>query len=262
MWIWLIFAFFRKDKKNIILDIHGTVPEELDFMGKKIKSRYAGIVEGILFSKVQCAICVTEKMKAYYEKKYSRYSVDYLILPIIPDHLNNACLTQKKKELANKSSKTVFIYAGNTQKWQNVEKIVRVVKRLASCSMYQFIFLTKDIKKISDLLGDSLYNGDIVLKSVQPESLNYYFSLAHYGFILRDDHVLNSVANPTKLMEYLCYGITPIVDFEDIGDMQSYSYEYIKYDSIDCHLKPYKSDRNVEIFKEILAMNMEITDFS
>lgn len=76
-------------------------------------------------------------------------------------------------------------------------------------------------------------------------------SIAIVGFVLRDEHILNSVANPTKLVEYMWCGIIPIVKYEDLGDYSDLGYEYIKYDNITSNMRQKKSFKNSEIIKNI-----------
>jgi hypothetical protein len=53
------------------------------------------------------------------------------------------------------------------------------------------------------------------------------YSAADFGFIVRDKSPVNGVACPTKLIEYLCYGVIPIVELVEIGDFAAYGYEYV-----------------------------------
>ena len=48
-----------------------------------------------------------------------------------------------------------------------------------------------------------------------------------YGFVLRDDIAVNNVACPTKLIEYLQYGIVPILHTERIGDFAALGMQYV-----------------------------------
>ena len=98
----------------------------------------------------------------------------------------------------------------------------------------------------------------IELKSVAPEELAEYYESAHYGFILRDDNVINTVANPTKMIEYLQYGIVPIVKSPNIGDFATYGYDYITYDSPLSELKPVKSPKNREVAREIISRTNDV----
>ena len=55
----------------------------------------------------------------------------------------------------------------------------------------------------------------------------FAFSFAHY--LIQFDIVVNRVACPTKLVEYMFYGITPIVLSKEIDDYNELGYEYLDY---------------------------------
>ena len=55
-------------------------------------------------------------------------------------------------------------------------------------------------------------------------------STCHLGFVLRDDVLVNRVACPTKLLEYIQYGVLPIVLSDAIGDFKELGYKYIGLD--------------------------------
>lgn len=122
---------------------------------------------------------------------------------------------------------------------------------------YLYIILTGEKEEAIKRLHTCCCNmNNVILDSVFPEELYKYYSIAHYGFLLRDDHVLNEVAAPTKLTEYLYYGIVPILKFEEIGDRAFYHYEYILYNSdAMMNLRPYKSELNQKIALDILDLS-------
>jgi hypothetical protein len=49
----------------------------------------------------------------------------------------------------------------------------------------------------------------------------------HLGFALRDPDLVNRVACPTKLSEYMHFGIVPVVTQPAIGDMARLGYRYV-----------------------------------
>src|SRR5690606_6210947 len=91
--------------------------------------------------------------------------------------------------------------------------------------------------------------------TVTPDELGDYYRQAHYGFILRDDITVNRVACPTKMVEYLFYGITPIVKSPSIGDFPERGYEYIEYSDFSEDLPPVKSETNRRLVREVMAEN-------
>ncbi|DAB11228.1 TPA: hypothetical protein CPT98_01885 [Candidatus Gastranaerophilales bacterium HUM_19] len=49
---------------------------------------------------------------------------------------------------------------------------------------------------------------------------------------MRDDIIVNRVACPTKIIDYLEYGIIPIISCPEIGDFNKMGYSYIHYEKL------------------------------
>ncbi|MGE0906881.1 hypothetical protein AB4M30_16785 [Escherichia coli] len=84
----------------------------------------------------------------------------------------------------------------------------------------------------------------------------------HLGFVLRDDIVVNRVACPTKLIEYLECGVVPVVKSPDIGDFNSLGYSFIKVDEICSPLKMEELYEKVENNYRVLAHFQSLTEHS
>lgn len=248
---WILFT-----KAEIFFDMHGIVPEEELFSGRYYKSFVLGLVQKLFFriKKNINIIYVTQSMRDYMRRKY-RFSANDFIVPVFPDNLNNIEIDENKvngvkEKFRIKDDDVVFIYSGNAQKWQNIDLMLETIKLIATNDRYKFIILTGEYEKFKNLLESYglKSNENIFLESVLPEELSSYYKLSHYGFLLRDKHVLNNVACPTKAIEYLTYGIIPVVLEENIGDFNSLGYEYIHIDDLKkLNLEPRKSTKNIEI---------------
>lgn len=253
----LIPFLFIIRKKNIILDFHGVVPEELEFMNKKFKSFIYNIVEKIAVRYSKHIIFVTESMKNYIANKYKLNSYKSHILNIFSKNVFRTANTDEIDSLRDKykinEEDVVFIYSGNTQKWQNIDLMLSCISKIKNVKNYKFIILTGEIEIIKNKLEEFslLDQNNIIIDTVSPEELGNFYSIAHYGFVLRDEHILNSVANPTKLVEYMWYGIIPVVKYEELGDYKESGYEFIKYNQIHINLKKKKSLKNSQIIKNI-----------
>ncbi|NHA04455.1 glycosyltransferase family 4 protein [Mucilaginibacter sp. HC2] len=242
-----IFPWFLLFRKKTILDVHGVVPEELVSVGRNFRAGLYSLVEKVAFRKMSLMIFVTESMADYYKKKYPGWHGAYKIFYIVPANLvvdNNTAIEN--------NGKINVIYSGNTQKWQNIELMLNVIKNNLSENI-NYLILTGEPEVFNEQIKNLNINADkISVKSVHPNELAQYYNKAHYGFILRDDVVVNRVANPTKLIEYLCYGVTPIVKSAEIGDFMKLKYEYLNYEDFSDKLLPVKSEINLNIAKFII----------
>ena len=235
--------------KKYILDVHGVVPEELNMQGKKLKSKIFNYVEKKVFNKLSIAITVTNRMTNHYSNKYRKSNCKFIEYAILPSHL-------KKKDIEEISSDYIeVIYSGNAQVWQNVDMMLKIIKKNLNANIH-YTILTGDLntfeKKIIDYGIDP---NSITLKSVQPTELEDYYKKSHYGFVLRDDILVNNVACPTKIVEYLNYGIIPIVLSENIGDFKELGYEYLSINDFNHNVAKRKSLNNTEVIKLIYAKN-------
>lgn len=235
--------------KKYILDVHGVVPEEMEMQEKKLKSKIFNFIEKIVFSKLDIAITVTNRMTKHYLNKYKKTKCRFIEYAILPSHLNRCDV-----EIVSSNCVEV-IYSGNAQVWQNVDLMLKIIKENLNSNIH-YTILTGDLKTFEEKI--IYYNIDptkVNLKSVKPTELEDYYKNSHYGFVLRDDILVNNVACPTKIVEYLNYGITPIVLSENIGDFKELGYEYLNLNNFNHNIVKKKSIKNAEVINLIYAKN-------
>ena len=243
-------------KNNYIIDLHGIVPEENKLANNNIKYHLYNLCEHMIFRKISVAICVTNAMVMHYKVKFNSSTVKYAVFSILPDTIS------KIKNIESLQNNEInVIYSGNTQKWQNIDLMIQCIK----ANLYNninYIILTNELNKMNEQIEIQIPNSKskrIKVLSVSPDELYKYYEKAHYGFILRNDIAVNRVACPTKLIEYMSYGIIPIVISPKIGDFESYGFEYVNSDVDLKNLTARKSKKNSEIIHLIKSTN-ENTD--
>lgn len=254
---WPFFFVLLFSKKKLILDAHGVCPEEeLLYSNNRIIWFLYRIVEHVVFSKSLAVICVTNKMKQHFEKRYPKYRGEYIIYSILPNTIPTKINTNELNEYKNDKIINV-IYSGGIAAWQNIDLMLSYISKLpfGMCKITLLVsnpsFIKEKIKKMN------IIRNDLIVDSVQPEELCVFYKNADYAFVLRDDNIVNNVANPTKIVEYLSYGIIPIVLSENIGDYKDRGYEYVFVEDFINHpIKPSScSIRNVEIARTMINEN-------
>jgi hypothetical protein len=246
-------------EKKVVLDMHGIVPEEKLVERRQLLSFFYSCAEKLAFRATSLAVHVSKQMKAHYIKKYPAYKGKHIIYAIIPAHLRNPELQKPilNSETRTNSNKVVIIYSGNTQIWQNIELMLRVIKKNNQPQL-RYLILTGEPAEMRSMINKfDLTEHKIEVKSVAPEQLFGHYQKAHYGFILRDDIPINRVANPTKMIEYLNYGIIPIVNSPNIGDFLEMNYEFVNYEHSFQDLPAVKSEKNMQIAKDVINMSNE-----
>lgn len=257
--IWFLMPFYQG---KIVLDIHGVVPEEVRFFGgNRVSYIFMSLVEKIIFRKKNIiVVCVTNAMCNHFKKKYKKFKGKFLVFSIFPEHLIETASKIEGDNLKTDDNSITVLYSGGNALWQKVDLMLSVIEKNQAANI-KYIILTKDIQEFRNKIEKRTINLDnLLLKSVSPHELSEYYKKADYGFILRDDNVVNKVANPTKLVEYLFYGIIPIVTSPSIGDYLDYGYEYLKLDDYNTMIaKPInKSYVNIAVAKKLLHSNKEI----
>lgn len=248
------FFFWRRIKtQNVIWDVHGIIPEELKYANRK---RYVvkvySLLEKIVANNVPKIVVVTETMKKHLLRKYPRCNARFYTYPILP-------ITVREEEY-NSGDEVVILYSGNVQAYQNIPLMIESIASVQdvfqqNSRKVRFEILTGAPDRMKALFkqGGMKDTPNIKIHSVDPSRLSSYYTAAHYGYVLRDDVDLNNVACPTKLTEYLAYGLTPIVLSPNIGDFREMGYQYIEVDKIDQEqLYPHKNDKNIEIYRTLV----------
>ncbi len=209
----LMFLF----SKTKIIDLHGAVPEELLLQGKKLRSRIFEKVERFTLKKADLIISVSDSMTEYIKNKHNLKNKKFIQLPIFSLKSNNLV----RKEYSKK-----VIYCGGLQKWQKVEKMLAYVNKFKND--FEFVFLVPDPiglkNKYTEIYKDNFHG---IVRSSSPEEVFEWYKKNNFGLVLRDNIVVNRVACPTKLIEYLQNDIVPIVDSPDIGDFKKMGYRYV-----------------------------------
>ena len=114
------------------------------------------------------------------------------------------------------------------------EDIIRLFSKLCVLddSLY-FIFLTA--MKNQEVVRDSFAKHNVdpknyFINSVSNDEVNQYYAAADYGIIIRFDSLVNAVASPTKVIEYMANGLA-VISTTNIGDINqmpgaSYLFDY------------------------------------
>ncbi|HIF9547449.1 TPA: hypothetical protein ACX6S8_003698 [Photobacterium damselae] len=191
--------------KKVITWYQGVVPEEAKLIfNSNIRYLYWSFFEFFSLRFSSLNIFVSNAMILHYEKKYKIKVSKKFVMPCFNKFSNMKFKKNDKSELS-------FVYAGSAHKWQCVEQMLLIYKYIklheprSSLSIF-----SADIKNIKSLLLKHDING-VTVKYVPIEKLDYELKKFEYGFIIREDNIVNNVATPTKLNTYYSLNIKPIV---------------------------------------------------
>lgn len=200
------FKYYFKGYHNFILWQQGATADE-SFMRNHSKLRYWVLNKIDIFAmkKAQAILYVSKYMREYYEKlgKCSFTNKSYL-MPCFNEVYDRAVFDSKDY------SKKIFTYVGSLDLWQCFEQTVDIYKKiedkLQDCFFKVLTFEEEKGKRILEEKGVRNYS----VKRVPKEEVKQELLEANYGFIIREDSIVNRVATPTKFSSYLSSGVIPI----------------------------------------------------
>lgn len=254
------YLLFLKSKKKFI-DLHGAQPEELSYSKKVMQSILFSFFEKLAFKSCDVFIHVSRQMIAHFNDKYPGSKRVDLYVPIFSSSINiNEKLKLRGQSLSARKSlqifddKPIFLYSGGIQAWQKSELVVDFsISALEAGARVIILSMQKKFFKLK--LSKYETSSNLLILSVKPEELSKYYLAANYGVMFRDEHVLNEVASPTKLSEYLFYGMTPILTSIKVGDFVPLGIDYSTFKSFDFNTAGHelKSEKNRAIILQAMT---------
>lgn len=195
-----------KGYRKIATWFQGTLPEESYMRNKSwVRKEVLSWIEKFALKHSVLNIMVSETMLKHYKKRYGLLLNNIYVMPCYNVEFQKNCIAFKNPE------SRVFVYAGGLSKWQCIEQMLSLYKKIEERveGKSKLLFLTPEIDKANSIVKQyGIENYEI--KSVHYSELAAEMKQAKFGFALRKDNVVNRVATPTKLANYVANGIIPI----------------------------------------------------
>jgi hypothetical protein len=202
--------------RNIVTDLHGALVEEIAMEGKRFACWRYRHIERIVVKRSAALVYVTHALKTHIENKYRTVEGSAWVVPVFSK------LPPPPEDMAR--NEDLAIYAGGLQSWQCIDEMLTTAVKTQD--RLRFLFLTGHPEALQRRAAAAGLKARI--ESTPWSELPGQYAQAAMGFVLRDDSVVNAVACPTKLIEYLHFGVVPVVKLEQIGDFPLHDYQYIK----------------------------------
>lgn len=201
--------YILKGYKNIIVWIQGIVPEEAVMKGYAIYRYWVhSFLEYITLKRAKLIFLCSDEMKCHYEKKYHlNLEKKAFIMPCF----NETSISDKAFSDFRKINEHNFVYIGSLSAWQCFEETLQVYKKIESSSKvktYIYVYTYEKEKAFRLLKKYDIKN--YVVDFLPSDQLGEVLGKFRYGFVLRRNHIVNRVATPTKLSNYIAHGIIPI----------------------------------------------------
>ena len=212
---------FFSPKTQVFADIHGAVVEEISYLHPDTNHKllkYYSELERNTMNYADRIICQSDEMKNYIIKKYDKKADHIVVYRCGYDtnsfNTNQSVRNEVRKELGVNGNELLFVYCGGLHAWQKVEESLLIfLKYHTYNSMSKMLVLTGDQDALRNMLEKDQFKSirdKVISFSVPFTSVPRYLNASDIAFLLRDNHMMNAVASPTKLAEYLACGL-PII---------------------------------------------------
>ncbi len=194
--------------RNLVYWYQGVTPEENFLLFKKKWKYYVySYIEKLSLKVVKHKIGVSTYIFKHFEKKYKieLKKSELFVMPCF-----NSIFNEENFSVPGKYEKNIFCYAGSTRAWQGIDKFLSLYAEIEK--KYENVFLkiySNDIYLVNQLAKETGIK-NYMIDCVSPDQIDDALSDCKFGFIIRDDDIINNVATPTKFATYLANGIIPI----------------------------------------------------
>lgn len=204
-----------------IWDVHGAVPEECSITSDEINRAFAEEVETYLWKNAGVILSVSRAMERHLTEKHGETSAKKILLPIYSPVLTKASAYRSEK----RSDPPLVLYSGGLQPWQEIPRMQTAIEKAGD--RFRYLILVPDPGRWNELWGNRKRPVSMEVTSMAPDQIGNAYQRCRYGFLLRDDSPINRVACPTKLIDYLSFGIIPVMLSPDVGDFAADGMQYI-----------------------------------
>jgi GT2 family glycosyltransferase len=212
--------FVKWFKIDLILDMHGVVPEESRLQRGYLHAQRLESVEKYAFQIAKKVIVVNKVMMEHFQLKYSSKQSQYLVIPIVRDKIP-AIFTEGERRYD-------FAYIGGTQVWQDIPGLLDIVLKSGSSKTWLFI-----VPRVDSFIAEyGPFDENIHIVSLQGERALAMLKQSHFGLVVRKDSIVNSVSSPTKIFDYVISGCIPLIGNGSIGGISEFKLNHFKLEEV------------------------------
>lgn len=230
-----ISQFAKTIDAKVVYSMRGTDAEEREMSGRFLDRIGAVYIRAAVRKAVKVCSHLNTVSYVFADLLKSRYNKCASVLPCCVPDVSDVGVGARE----GRTYKTV-VYSGGLWGWQKIDSIIALMRDMAEKDeTLRFRFLTKDQKTLLEKcekigLPRDRWSGKACAQSEVAEELQK----ADVGIILRDDTIINRVASPIKIGEYLAAGLALIASpcIGDVGGVLSkeqFAFVYKNDSSVD-----------------------------
>lgn len=204
-------------RPRLIYEIHGAAAYETwRRHGRRLNAaaRFAVIyvLESVAILSADALLVVSDRIEQYYPTARARPS---LAIPRLLDRpRGGAAVPDALVDFAARAGadgRRLVVFSGGTDEWQMLDDSLRLMTGLVASGRYRAVVLSPRPQVVADRLAALTPEPDAwCVLSVPSTAVLGSLALCDVGLLLREDAVLNAVASPTKLYEYLYAGLAVV----------------------------------------------------
>jgi hypothetical protein len=251
-----IAACLIKFPVKFILDLHGSVPEEFKMERNDAQASRFQEIENFAAKRADQIVVVTRAMEFHWHNKHTSNKTPIILCPIFSEMpaIDVAARIYNERPLV--------AYAGGTQVWQQIPLMAKLISNLHG--KMDFNIMTPDVQLMSKMIkmeGVRVDGSFLKIQSISQTEVVAVLAKADFGFMLRNPDVVNQVACPTKLVEYLAMGVIPIVNTTKIGDFDALGLQSLSAKNFELNQIPNKHRRlemaqvNRDIYEKLVQQS-------
>ena len=168
-------------------------------------------------------VTVSDAFRTYYLDKYNVVPNKIVSISTFSKSSENRMSSEDEKTQPAAERIISIVYVGSDDKWQMFSEILDFFSYLhvKDPQKFKFSIITNNLDSVSAAIEAMGMSSNIYVTSVKPDAVYSIISKCDYGIIFRDDNILNRVAAPIKIVDYLFAGLN-IIATKNIGDMSDY----------------------------------------
>lgn len=183
-------------------------------------TKLVNFMENSEIRKSERVATISRRLDAYVQQRVGRRCA--VVIPSCYDpqrfYLDGGAREQIRDELGATGKEKLLCYSGGTAPWQRVGDILTLFDQLSRRRAdVRFMILTPDAGNLQSTIASLTYPSRFYLKNCSHDDVRRHLSACDAGVIMRHDTMVNNVASPIKVAEYLACGL-PVIMTQGIGD--------------------------------------------
>ena len=205
-----------------IYDLRALLASEVALSRQRgtIAVRLINFIEEREMKRAERLATVSKRLNVQIQRQVSRTCT--AVIPSCYDpqrfYLEAGAREQIRDEFRVTGEEKLLCYSGGTAPWQRVSDILTLFDQLSRRrDDVRFMILTPDAGHLRSSIASLTHPSRFHLKNCSHDDVRRHLSACDAGVIMRHDTMVNNVASPIKVAEYLACGL-PVIMTQGIGD--------------------------------------------